>query len=802
MAAPIDPREYLVDAAAIDFSIPKELLDAKAAPSFGVIGQPRAVEALKLGTAIRSKGYHIFVTGPAGTGRRTAIIKVIGELTEPAAPLRDIALVYDFSKPLSPKVLYFPSGIAARFKEAIHGFVERVKQILALQVEGEAYKERAGALNRATDEEEGKQLSAFEAELAKDGFKIVQEGIGGSVGADLRLMIGDEAFSIEELQALVDSGKLDADEWGRLRERYYARIDEMKALFSSLRQARSKLDAQLSALKEDLVLPLIAAELGALAESFPQEAARAWLAELESDIASHLYLFEKARLARERKRRREGPATLFRYGVNVLVEAGQSGKAPLVFENHPTYANLFGSIDARGDSSDLRDSYLHIRPGSLLQASGGYLVLRAEDIVGDEECWPLLKRVLRSGMLEVQPQVPGGQGSPPLPVKPEPIEVDAKVIIIGSESVYDLLYQSDPDFQKLFKVCAEFDSTMGLNAEGIAQYLGFIKMIAREEKLLPATADGMTAIIEHGVRLSEYRNRLSTRFALVADLIREADYAARKASKAEIDAKSVEEALRRREFMHNLPQDKIASMIASGEILLQAEGLAVGRINGLAVHDRGYYAFGMPTVISAQAAPGEVGVVNIESEAGLSGEIYDKGLLIVEGFLRSRYARDFPLSMTASICFEQSYVPVDGDSASAAITCALLSSLSGIPLRQDIGVTGSMNQMGTIQPVGGVSEKVEGFYRVCERIGLSGRQGVAIPARNVESLVLSRPVREAIKAGRFHVWAVRHIDDLLSLLTGAEAGRAAAGVFPQDSLNGKVQCELKRFFEMRRALQA
>jgi predicted ATP-dependent protease len=420
--------------------------------------------------------------------------------------------------------------------------------------------------------------------------------------------------------------------------------------------------------------------------------------------------------------------------------------------------------------------------------------MQAEDLVREEESWPAIKRVLRTGRLEIQPQ--SGPMGQPVAIKPEPLELDVKVVLIGGEMTYDALYSADPDFQKLFKICAEFDSTMRRNDESLKEYVSFARKITLEEGLLEPTHGGIAAVAEYGVRLSGYRDRLSTQFSRIADLIREADYRASMAGKDAIDAESVIEAERVRSWLADLPEEKMADMIMSGEIILEARGSRVGRVNGLAVHDRGYYAFGLPAVISAQVSPGESGVINIEGESGLSGEIYDKAVLIVEGFLRSRYARDFPLAVSASICFEQSYTAVEGDSASSTAVYALLSAIAGVPLRQDIAVTGSVNQMGQLQPVGGVAEKVEGFYRICKRAGLTGTQGVMVPRQNIVNLTLSNEVLDAIARGDFSLYAVSTIDEGIAVLTDRAPGvQDANGRFPKGSFNALVADELLRMAE-------
>jgi len=868
-----------------------------------VIGQPRALEALKLGVRVRSKGYNVYVSGAPGTGRRTAVLRVLADEPEGIERLRDIAYVYDFDAPLAPKVLLLDAGKGREFKRDLHHLVEDIKSLVALQAESEERKRAEAEMTAALEAEENRGLAEFEAELAADGFRAVQvEAEGGegggtmdivplirrvseepeSVGIDglnaprpapadaasdaatpeaasstavslsasptrilgsrgakhsaveLGAAIGDstapaadplvpeiaasnadsatavessvqapapetasatsdtatfEETSFEALQDLVTSGQLPEEAYNALRERWYGHMDKMKRLFSNLRRGRRDLQARLVKARDEALKPQVLAETSILRERWKVTAVSAWLASLETDLAERLYLFRAAPEGHERKRR--SPA-LARYGVNLVVDRSGTVRAPVVIENHPTASNLFGFVEPRPeDENDTRSAYLRIRAGSFLQAAGGFLVLRAEDVLVDEEAWLRLKRALQDGFVEIQPrESPFGAAAW---LKPEAIKADVKVVMVGGEGTYDALYQADPDFQKLFKVHAEFDATMPRSALGLRDYAAFVAKIVEEEGLLPATADGLAAVIEQGIRLSEYRGRLSTRFGLVADLLREADYRAKSDGRNLIDAAAVEGAVATRARLANLPEEKLEEMISGGEIILQASGLALGRLNGLAVHDRGYYAFGLPIVVSAQVSPGEGGVINIEGESGLSGEIYDKAVLIMEGFLRSRYARDFPLAVTASICFEQSYTAVEGDSASSTAVYALLSAIACLPLRQDVAVTGSLNQTGQVQPVGGINEKIEGFYRVCRQAGFTGTQGVMIPRRNVVNLTLSRELQTALDEGRFHIWAVSTVDEGIEVLSGIEAGVAnERGDFPADSFNGRVRHELQR----------
>jgi predicted ATP-dependent protease len=492
------------------------------------------------------------------------------------------------------------------------------------------------------------------------------------------------------------------------------------------------------------------------------------------------------------------PPPMWRYDINIVVEHGSSAHVPIVFESHPDYQKLFGSQESSGDATGERVStFMQLRAGSLLQAAGGFLILRAEDILSEEDAWNSLKRALQDGRTEIRPAPsPFSQGAS---LKPEPIEISLKVIIMGSEHIYDALYNLDEEFQKLFKVPAEFDSVMLRNDSSTREYVGFMRMICRDEALRQLDYEGIAAIVEYGVRLSEFRDRLSTQFSKIADLIREADYWAAREHRGAISRQDVERALVERKYLYDLPEEKIDEQILSGELLISVHERAVGRINGLAVIDRGYYSFGRPILITARVSPGSDGIINIERESGLSGEIHDKGVYILEGFLQSTYARSFPLSVNASVAFEQSYVEVDGDSASSTEIYVILSAIADIPLRQDIAVTGSVNQMGQIQPVGGISEKVEGFYEICRKMGLTGSQGVIIPRQNLPNLILTPEVQQAVADGTFHIYTIETIDEGLEILTGMNAGkRAAKGAFSAGSVNARVE---KRLREMARQVK-
>ncbi|MCX7656050.1 MAG: AAA family ATPase [Treponemataceae bacterium] len=796
----MQPYELLPEE--IRFSIPPvKIENLPLASDATIIGQGKALAALSLGLGIKAKGYNIYIQGAPGTGRRTALLRALSQYNPSLENLQDYAYVSNFSNPTEPILLTFPRGKARQFKQALHETIEEIKKIIFVHSESEEFKNKKGLLLSSFEQEENHRLSMFEQEATNAGFQIVQITNGEGQNTDLLPLREGKPVSFEELQSQVASGQVSPQEWNTLREQYYGLMDRMRHIFEDLRQSRLTVDQKITELSRDMLRRPIEAALSRLKEVYTSPKINQWITTLQEDILSHLSLFLKDRGGQEHISRRSHPSLLARYGINILVDRSTITEIPVIFENRPTLPNLFGSIESPlSGQEELRTAYLRIRSGSLLQASGGILVLRAEDILEEEETWTYLKRVLQSGIVEIQNQP--NPYTPPSIVKPEPIEIDVKVILMGGEMTYDVLYQQDPDFQKLFKICAEFNSTMPRIPETEQLYCSFLQRVVHEEHLLPLTSEGACAILRWSSRQAEHRQKLSTQFSLVVDLLREASWYASQQGHSIIDGKTVRYTLEQKQNFYNLPEENLQAMILSDEIIIQLEGTAIGKANGIAVHDRGYYAYGIPVVVSARVAPGDGGVINIEGESGLSGEIFDKAVLILSGYLRSRYARNFPLSITASVCFEQMYTPIDGDSATAVQLCTILSAISGIPLRQDLAMTGSVNQLGDMQPVGGVSEKVEGFFAICEKRGLTGSQGVIIPKRNVANLILKERVEEAIQQGQFHVYAVETIDQALEILTGQAAGELDKnGNFPPGTVNHAVSQELRRMAEVIHAFE-
>jgi lon-related putative ATP-dependent protease len=752
-----------------------------------IIGQPRALRALKMGTEIRRRGYNIFVTGLSGTGRMTAIRKVLTSYVPRQQSLEDIVYVFNFTYPDYPRVLRLPKGRGRDFKESIHRLVENMKELISTKLDSDLYKKERDRLVSLVEQEENRSLSEFETRLLHEGFQLVHVHEKDTDATDIMPLHNGEPVDFDQLQELVSRGEATEEQWNQARERYYQLMDELKHLFGEMKQAREALDGELESLQIKTVRPGVEEAVTELKERYPGTAIEQYLEELQEDIISHLFLFQK-----EQPTDDQGNPALIRYGVNVLVDNAATETIPIIYENHPGYNNLFGTIESRFDQAgQSRSNFMMIKAGSLIRASGGFLVLNAEDLLHQEGLWEQLKRVLQTEEVEIQPSNQVFSVHNKL-LKPEAVGIDTKVIVVGTENLYDYLWERDLDFHKYFKISAEFDSVMPRTRENIQRYVSFIRMISEEEGLRRFSPEGIAEVIRYGVYLAEQREKLSTRFSFIADLLREADYWAGREEREEVDRSAVQRALEERRYLAGLPEEKLFEMISDGEISVRISGTQIGVVNGLAVHDRGYYSFGSPAVVSARVAPGHEGIINIEREVGLSGEIHDKWVMMMEGYIRNKYAHTFPLSIYASICFEQSYTEIDGDSASVAEVLALLSAISAEPMRQNIAVSGSVNQLGEVQPVGGLSDKIAGFLRTCSRLGLTGEQGVIIPQSNVNNLVLSGEVRDAVREGNFHIYPIKTVDEGIELLTGKTAGtRGPRGSFPRQTFNARVEDQLR-----------
>jgi len=753
-----------------------------------IIGQERALEALHFGLGINSQGFNLFVMGPPGTGRRSIIRRVVEHLAATGPTPVDWVYVNRFSDPRRPRAISLPPGMGVEFRENMERFNTELMIRLPRAYETEQYaqlREEQEQEQRAVQQQE---FSAVERACQSRGFALVRSPSGMYI-APVRAgdIITPEAFSQlpEEERLILDQAFVE------LQDMLGAALRRLREHERGVQQSVAALDREIA----DFTLqPLMRDLLDKYAE---RQEVLDYLEEVRQDIIASVAAF-----------RSEGsddadddisgsllevPLSL-RYRVNVLVDNRETEGAPVLFEQNPTYENLLGRIeyDVR-DGSTVTD-YTLIRPGALHRANGGYLVLHADELLETPYAWLGLRRALSTGMLRIE-RPDSQQLVSTVTPEPEPISLRVKVILLGSYAAYYALYNLDPEFGELFKVRVEFDTDMERSPDLEDAYVQFIRACCEEEDLPGFTPEAVAHVVEFGARLADDQERLSTRFGVVADLVREAAYWLRQTQATEVGAAQVLVAEEHQIYRANLDAEKTLREIVQGRLKVATEGTALGEVNGLTVSIGGGYIYGMPTRITARAYMGRGSVVDIQRETRLGGAIHSKGVLTLAGYIGGHYGVYRPLAMEVSLSFEQVYDEIDGDSASAAELFALLSALSGsVPLRQDLAVTGAVDQVGYILPIGSVNEKIEGFFAVCRARGLTGMQGVVIPAANRRNLMLREPVVEAVRQGLFHIYAIETVDQGLELLTGMPAGiRDAQGRFPEASFHAVVDRCLQVF---------
>ncbi|MGB9893526.1 MAG: Lon protease family protein, partial [Candidatus Saccharicenans sp.] len=630
----------------------------------------------------------------------------------------------------------------------------------------------------------------FEELVAEEGFSVIQVPMGLFTRPDLIPMVEGQPVSFSKLEVLAKEDKFPKKKLEELKKKYDQLSDQLEKVIAELKEIDEETQALLKNQETEACAPIIKGGLNDLRSRLPFPSVQGYLDEVEKNLAQDIDLFKSNPKEEAEK---EGVDRFLPYRINLLVDNSELKGAPVIMETSPTYLNLFGTIEYSYSRFGIgQTDFTKIKAGSFLRANGGYLVLNALDVLLEQGVWTTLTRTLRYQVFEIQNPISIFLVST-AKMKPQPIKCQVKVILIGDDYLYNWLYFLDDDFKKIFKVKAEFDSEMEKTEKTITDYVRFIKKICDEDKLRPVDKKGIAAMVEFGVRLAGRQKKLSTRFHIIADIIRESDYWAKQNGQNFISREEIQKAIEERVERVNLVERKIQEMIEEGTILIDTEGQVVGQINGLAVYDTGELTFGKPTRITARTSTGRAGLINIEREADLSGRTHNKGVLILAGYLRGKYAQDKPFSLSASIAFEQSYSGVDGDSASSTEAYAILSSLSGLPLRQDIAVTGSINQKGEIQPIGGVNEKIEGFFTVCKARGLTGKQGVIIPFQNIKNLMLKEEVVKAVSEGKFHIYPIKTVDEGLEILTGVKAGqRLADGTYEEGSINYLVDIALRR----------
>ena len=792
---PIDKLRWQLDPAKLAFETTENLEPLKE-----IIGQKRGVEALRFGISMGKPGYNVFVTGTPGTGRLSTVKRMLEDISrEKATVPDDLCYINNFNKTEEPILLRLKAGAGRRFKKEVRDFVESIKKEVPEVFGSPEYLNRKKEI---MEEYENKGKSFFkdvEKKVQEEGLTVVNLDMGGMKRPEVMPLVDGNPVPLEQLEDTVEKGRFPKEEYEKLKEKRDRLKKEIDQLFFEVRALQKELREVVNNMDRLMFMKMAKEMAEPIKTKYQSKTIDKFFNDMLEDMLEHPHMFAPQA---QQQQTPGGPGMppgidpFQPYQVNLFVDNGDEKGPPVITESYPTYRNLFGSIERIVDRSGVwRTDFSKISAGSFVKANGGFLVLNLMDALTEPGVWPALKRSLKSRKIEIQTYDPFYLFTT-TGLAPEPVDMDVKVVVISDNYVYSLLRAYDEDVSKIFKVRADFDSAMDRNEESVLQLAQFVKTRTDKDGLKPLSRTAVAALVEHAVRMTGRQEKVSTSFPAISDLIREADFWAREDNQPVIQDKHVDQAIEARIFRSNLIEERIQEMINRGSLFIDVDGEVVGQINGLTVFSLGDYMFGKPARITVSTAMGRAGIINIEREADMSGNTHNKGILILGGYLRKKYAQDKPLRMSASIAFEQSYGGIDGDSASSTEIYALLSSLSGVPLKQSIAVTGSVNQKGEIQAIGGANQKIEGFYDCCRNLGLTGNQGVMIPESNTKDLMLRKDVVEAVKEGKFHVYSVKTIDEGIEILTGKEAGEMRPdGTYPEGTINGLVNEKLKELAE-------
>ena len=768
---------------------------AEIKPLDEVIGQKRAVQAIEFGLNMKSAGYNIFVTGVEGTGKSTIVNDLVSKHASMLPKPDDWCLVNNFKDHFRPRAIAVPSGKAVPFSKKMHKFVEDLKKHLPKAFEGEGYLKR---------------LSGIKSRFSDKQNRLFQKIDRFATRNNLQILKSDEAI---ETVPVIDGTPLTPEDYHKLPHDRKAAIEvnirqvqeQIELASVEIDKLNQALHMDVEKLMDEVTLAVVAGRLGKIRSEFKDSASiLKHLDEIEQDIVENVHFFmpeEEGNTKEEAIFKLPLKSKLHRYQVNPLTNREPAKGAPVIFETNPTYHNVMGRIEKRAYMGTVTTDFTMIKAGSLLNANGGILIMDMESLMMHPYVWEALKRALRDKFLQIE-DIAEESGFGTVSLRPEPIPLEVKVVLLGSYDDFEVLQNYDPRFNKIFKVRADFDFEVERNADTVQQYARFIARVCNEENLLPFTPKGVATIVEYGEKYVSDQNKLSIRFGPLLGVLKEADYWARKNRARLISEKYVVQAFREHRFRYNLYEAKTHESYLDNTIMIDVDGEVAGQVNALAVYQIGSFSFGRPARITAETFMGKDGIINIERESKLSGSTHDKGVLILSGYMGRTFAQNYPLNLSISITFEQSYGGIDGDSASSTELYAIISSLSGIPIKQEIAVTGSVNQKGQIQAIGGVNQKIEGFFEVCKTNDLTGKQGVVIPKANVKNLMLRKEVIDAVKKRKFHVYQVSTVEEGIEILTGVPAGKADKhGNYPKGTVYGAVQQKLAHYFKRSRQLK-
>jgi lon-related putative ATP-dependent protease len=754
-----------------------------------IVGQDRAIRAMQFGLGIKEKGFNIYVSGMPGTGRTTAVRRYLEEMATTKPVPMDWCYVNNFKDPYHPHALNLPAGRAVELQKGMEDLTKLVFQDVRNVFESEEYaKHKEETLNKF-DQQKQQILQQVNQQANTEGF-VLQPTPMGVMTVPTR---NGKAMSEEDFMKLSQKDKEALlEKQQKIQSALEMSIRQTKSLDKDAREAVDKLDKEIASYALRSWYDDVKEKFTDLPEVVK------FIDDVQADLLDQVELFKTDGQEEEPTLPFAAPPKglpVKKYAVNILVDNSQLNGAPVIVETNPTHDNLFGRIEQEARFGTLVTDFTLVRGGALHRANGGYIVLPVEDVLRSPFSWEDLSHALANGKIEIE-DATEKYGFSTKSLKPEPIPLDIKVILIGRPDIFQLLLTYETHFSELFKVKAEFDTSMARTPEHVGEYAGFTTMLCNTENLRHLEGSALARLVEHGSRLADDQEKLSTRFSEISDVIREANYYAGSDGSELITTKHIRKTIEERFYRSNLIQERLQEMIERGVIKIDVSGKKVGQINGLSVLGLGDISFGQPNRITVSLSLGREGVVNIEREAKLSGPIHTKGVLILSGFLAGRYAQDKPLSLSARLVFEQSYGGIDGDSASSTELYAILSALSGLPVNQALAVTGSVNQNGEVQAIGGANEKIEGYFEVCKAAGLTGEQGVVLPASNVVNLMLKEEVVDAIREGKFHLWPVSTIDEGIEVLTGVKAGqRLPDGSFEPDTVNARVDQRLREMAE-------
>lgn len=755
-------------------------------------GQERALDAIRFGAGIEQRGYNIFVTGMPSSGKHLAVRGFLEALAQRQHAPCDWAYAHNFKSPQQPRVLRLETGMAPLLRDGMAELIDDLKTAIPAVFESEEYRQRRQGVDAEVNAAPGRAFELLGQRAEGRGIALLNTPNGPAM-APMRL---GKVLTPEEFNELPESERDTLSKaLGEMRE-------ELQQLMMQVPRWEKLRRDRIRQLNGEFVRRTVTPLMADLADKLKgSKSATQYLGEVKDDIIEHIELFLQEHTG---VKSGEGDQTpiggavretnpFWRYQINVIVSNDARRGAPVVYEPHPTMANLVGRIEMVAQMGTLVTDFTRIRAGALHRAAGGFLMLNAADLLSQPLAWEALKRALRREQVVIEPMERIAGYTPVVTLEPEPTPLSIKIVLVGDRMLYYMLRARDADFDDLFKVQADFSESVERDAaalHGLAQLCG---AITRRSSLRPLDPSGAARMAEFASREAGDAQKLSILISPLADLLREADYFARQSDRPAITAADIEAALAAQEKRSDRPRELYLEGVVRGQLLIDTASQAVGQINGLSVVDGGTFGFGRPQKITARVRPGQGQVIDIEREVALGGKLHSKGVLILSGYLASHYGRDLPLSLSASLVFEQSYGGVDGDSASTAELIVLLSAIAEIPLKQSFAITGAINQQGQVQAIGGVNEKIEGFFEICRQRGLSGQQGVIIPQSNVQNLMLKRAVVEAVRAGQFAVYAVSHADEAIALLTGMEAGQYRRGRFPAGSFNAAVAARIRHF---------